>query len=633
MQLTDFYSTLNGVNILIFIFVLFVSDVIGFNIYSLVSMPKYLRCVSWVFGLQIFVFIWFILHFFIPFSSIYIWISLFILSLIFLPFYIMKKGIFSLLVCIKEFPYPFLFILIAAKPLYFLINAPPYLTDELAYHLYSPSKLALETRWAFLSGGNLSLYDMIPKFLNTSYILLFSISKTYISARLLHLLIVLTATASIGAFLKKNISLFAGILYSFFLLFQSALYLSSATWGYVDAGTAIFINLSVIVAVDFIANRKINLLYSFISVASVALSMKYSSVTFIFSSILVGIVVLFISSYKNLTEHIHTLNKINIAKSIVISGGLFTLFGGYWYLKNFILTGNPVYPFFFPCKGSLSCGTGASFFAGWTVPFTLSHSIQILNILFQNNLASVLVMVFAFGIVFCISLFTKKKKVFNLAFFIFVVVLIEVLISSRFSGFELRYYYHWLLLIPLILVLPLFFKHLSQLSLITLISIYLLVFFLTEGSTVVKNIYRIYEPDFVPGNVRNYSAGRMSLNQWIEALNPETNSVIQYCGKKKQTEPIVVIDPALLWSNYEMNAYLVNCTVIIENVYGRQSVQDAVRLIKLKYNNFLLASVTKCTDNKPNLFLLDPKIILRHKLNQALICNATQVAKNLYKIN
>lgn len=596
-------------------------------------MPKYLRPISWVLGLEIFVFIWFILHFFIPFESNYIWASLFIFAVIFLPVYHKKNGILSLLQCIKEFPYPFLFILIVIKPLYFLLNAPPYLTDEMAYHFYSPSTLVTEMQWPFLSGNSFSLYHMIPKFLNTSYVLLFSMSKTYALARLLHLFIVLAATVSIGTFLKKNISLFAGILYSFFFLFQSALYLSSTTWGYVDAGTAVFINLSLIVIVDFIVNRRLNLLYSFVTVASLALSMKYSSVTFIFSSTLVGILILFISSYKNIAKYLQVVGKRKIVKSIGITGGLFILFGGYWYVKNFMLTGNPIYPFFFPCKGSLSCATGASFFAGWTIPFDLSHSIQILNILFQNNLATSISIVVAFSFAFYLGLLTKRKIVFFLAFFIFASVLIEILISSLFSGFELRYYYHWLLLIPLILVLPLFYKHQSRLSIITFIFIYLLIVFLTEGNTVVKNIQRIYEPDFVPGNVRNYSAGRMSLYQWIEALNPETASLIQYCGKKKQNHPIIVIDPALLWSNYEMNAYLVNCTSIIENVYDGQSVEDAVKLIKEKYNNFLLASVTKCTDNKPNLFLVDRKILLRHELNQALVCKATQIGKNLYKIN
>ena len=50
---------------------------------------------------------------------------------------------------------------------------------------------------------------------------------------------------------------------------------------------------------------------------------------------------------------------------------LAVLFGGYWGVKNLILSGNPIYPFRFACTGPITCPEPILHHSKWGQPFDL----------------------------------------------------------------------------------------------------------------------------------------------------------------------------------------------------------------------------------------------------------------------
>lgn len=626
MQLSDFFAPINIYNLSIFLLAFFIFDSIGLQIAYWIKSLSYLRTVYWAFGMGIFVLIWFLLHFFIPFWPVYVWISLIILGIIFIPAYIIRGGWKSLVQEIINFPYPLIFILIAAKPLFFLLSAPPYYTDELAYHFYSPSQLFSEMHWPFLSG--VGLYNMIPKLLNTIYILMFSLSKTYVSARILHFLLVFSAIYSISLFIKKKINFYTAILYSFFTLLLSSYFLYHSTLGYVDAAAAAFANLFLVVLTDFLYEKKKEILLTLAVIFGMTIGVKYTILAFLGSALIIGCLIFLI---RGKTPQFVLKNYKYFIVSICIS----LLFGGYWYIKNILLTGNPIFPFVFKCFSGIQCATGYDFFSSWSTPLDSDHFDFIRKVLFQGNIKLYIVTVTFLIFSIVMSIILRLRQLMLLSIIIPSVVFLEILLSKNISGFELRYFFHWVLLIPLILILPFgIFSATEILSrnfrlIITIVLICLLMG--SAGLVTAGNIKKMYEPDFVPGYVRNYATRRTNLNQWIDYYAPQTNEVIKWCGENHPMQNLLVIDPSLIWSGYELRAFVLNCTLNIIGPSPNIPVEDYVKEIRKKYNNSYLVSLNSCDAQKPDLtFQPDPDMIRRHEANMKLICFAPQILKNLY---
>lgn len=626
MQLTDFFAPINFYNLAIFFLAFFVFDAIGVKIASVIANPTFLRPVYWSFGLGIFIFVWFLLHFFIPFWPNFVWISLIIFGLVFLPGYIKKSEWKSLLLAVKNFPYPLVFLLIVAKPLFFLLSAPPYYTDELAYHFYSPVQLYTETHWPFLNGPG--LYDMVPKFLNTAYVLMFSLSKTYVTARILHFLLVFSAIYAISLFVKKRINSYAAVLYSFFALFISSHFLNHTTLGYVDAGAAAFANLFLVIVVEFLQERKKELLMAAAVVLGLTIGMKYTILAFLGSVIVITFIIIIISRQL----------KRSLFKDSLITAIFAIIFGGYWYIKNTVLTGNPIFPFLFKCFGAVQCGTGYDFFASWAIPLDGYHFDLIRSVLFQGsmNLFSVTVAFLLFSLM--ISFILNLRPVKLLATLIPLVVFWEILLSKDISGFELRYFFHWVLLIPLVLILP--FAILSKTKLLSKkfqIGIFLvltILLFSTAGLVSLTVVKRVYEPDFVPGFVRNFAMRRTTLYEWIDYYAPQTNEVIKWCGEARPMQNLIVIDPSLIWSGYELRMFMTNCTLNVIGPGKDRGIDEYAQEVRGKYNNSYLVSGIRCGTSKPEVsFAVDVETMRRHELNVKLICNSKEILKNLYLIS
>lgn len=620
MQLSDFFATFNLYNLSIFILAFIIFDSIGVNIAYFLKPERYLRPVYWLWGLGLFVFSWFLLHFFIPFWPLYVWISLMTCLVLSLPLYIKQKGPVSFIKTLLKFPFPLLFILIAAKPLFFLLNAPPFYTDEMAYHFYSPAQLLLENKWPFLGLGAPSLYHMVPKMLETSFVLMFSLTKTYATARLLHFLIVFFSLYAIAIYIRKNIGILSAIIYSFLSLIMSASsFLAASTWGYIDAGTAVLANLFLITIIDAINKPQKNKIYVAALTFGLAIGTKYTSLGFIGSAIFVGAVLFLLRNHHKITTRLKRIRFKSIAYKLIIKflfiSSLIIIFGGYWYIKNYIISGNPIYPFVFGCKNSWACGSGKGFFQGWAIAMDINNYPTIKDIIFQRSNLWFLTTVLSVIIGFITGKMTNNSIVRWISIIIPFSVILELILSRNFTGFDLRYYYHWVLFIPLLLILPLgIFPKTGKIPTIAGIIMipYLLLLAYSAGNVSLRNTKRIYEPDFVPGYIRNYAMHRITLNDWINYYTPDMSDFIRWCGQKKPMQKILLIDPDLIWNNYEVRIFMVNCSLNGET-------------------GSYIISKTRCTYGKPYVTSdPDPSVQKYHEENQKLICSAKEVIKNLY---
>ncbi len=639
MQLTSFFAPLNLFNLSIFIYTFFVFDAVGYLLSKAIFLDKYLRPVYWVFGLGIFIFTWFVLHLFIPFGFQLPWISLIFFCLVSFPFYIREKGYLTLFNAILQVPYVVVPLAIIAKPLYFFLSAPPYYTDEMAYHYYSPAQMILEKKWQFID--SIGLYQMIPKLLDTGFQLMFSLSKTYVNARLLHFTLVLTVIIAISIYLKKNVNLFVSIAYAIFVPILSARFFESSILGYVDAGATILATLFLITIVDFLAKGDKKYLLAPAAIFGLTIGIKYTVMVFLCSVILVGAVVWLVIYNKKLLElskrKLSFLLIFRKSKFVLLIIFISSLFGGYWYIKNLFLTGNPIYPLFFPCFKSLQCGVGREHFAGWAVPLDWQYFQFIKISIFQSE-----VVFFYFIVSLLISLFFsilyKMRTVFILSLLVPLSIIIEILITRNVSGFELRYFYHWHLLIPLVLALPLSifskYKKKSKTFFYLLAAIFGILFIITEGIVAYRNVKRIYEPDFVPGYVRNYSMRRADLNDWINYYYPRTNELVKWCGEKRPMQDIIMFDPALIWTTDDsmMRIFLVNCSIHTFPYLGL-NMEKLSTFIKTNYPNALILSVGRCGDKTAQLsYIPDETVMERHKYNMKIICNSKEVMKNVYAL-
>lgn len=382
MNLSDYYAPLNFFNLSIFLFFFVAMDICGNIIAVLLKFPGFLRYINWIFGLGFFVFFWFLLHLFLPFRTDYIVISIILFTLPFLPFYFKNKGLLSLLKEIRKFPYPLIFLLPIAQKLFFLLSMPPYVTDEIAYHYSSPAEIIIRQSWDF--GNNINLYYMLPRTLETAYSLMFTLTHTYAIARLLHFVIFISSVSAISIFLKEKINIFVAIVYSLFAIFLFAIPLVDSTRGYIDVAPAILSSLLLITMVGWLIDKKRGYIYAAASLMGLMIGIKYTVLGFTIAIIVLMIIFVIIgyrSKIKNYLDIRIIKENIKSNLSIVIIVPLLVVsMGGYWYIKNFIVTANPIYPFAFKCKNNISCGDKNEFFGTWGVQFRIENWSKFLQV-------------------------------------------------------------------------------------------------------------------------------------------------------------------------------------------------------------------------------------------------------------
>jgi len=608
-KLDEFFAPLGLKNI--FVFLAFVSscEIIGFALTRtfIKKTPEFLRGAIWLLGFGLVIFLYFLFHFFRTFAFPTIAICLVILLMPSFYVYLKEKGWKTLFLFLRHNFLPFLLLLPIIPLVFIKCSLPPHIWDEMAYHYISPYTLYHEKIWNFGTG----VFSNFPRLMETGFIALFSLTKTYANARLLHFSIFVTSLIVIYSFLKENFGRLTALLYFLLMAYHGENLLLRATSGYVDVGAASLTIIGLFCFLSFLFGGKIETIIAGFAFLGMAAGIKYSTLIPLFSS---GTLILFLMFKRNLFN-----NKY--LNSYLVGLILFILLGGYWYIKNFIHTGNPIYPLlnsFFSCHFAIC----PSIVPAWTDPFSLSRAKNILlQVLGGNEFLSI---IFLSSIP--LSFFHPEKKVRKIAYFVGMMIIIELLLVPHFFRYESRFFYHWQFLSILFLVLPTALIKINRK--IYLIFTLFLVFFTIKNSVTL--IDKFYEEEKEPtrGIEIQYALGRINIIRWIKEKFPRMQDVIFWCDQNLEVRDLIVFDPSLIWFSSEglFRIFMTNCNLVYITS-KRQALLAATTknrwVASLQFcNPEIEGSITEGTENIEEYL---------GKINNKIICESEMVLTGLYK--
>lgn len=623
LKLSDFFQPLNLINLLYFVFALIFFEILGTLIKSFFvrnnKIDSETHLINWLMGLGFFIFVWFIVGFFIIPTQLNLQISILILLGISLPYYLKNKKYLSLFRLVKPLILPIILILPLLPSTFVKASLPPYIWDEMAYHFVSPY-VALHSISQYCQGYG-DLYGYLPRLMDTLYILSFSLTRTYSVVRLVQFSILMTSIFCAFLLIKKLLGNISAVLFVLIFLSLHVAIPTLATIGYVDIAALSFLLLGLIFGITFLfSNIQDHLILSLVFWA-MSIGTKYTTLT-AFAAFMVS----FSITYWIKNRSFATLFVRKTLLKIVL--GL-AIFGGYWYMKNFIVFGNPIYPFFFPCWGKFAqnCGVGSSFF-GWTLQVNFYTFYSIITTLLPQNM----VVRFAFVLSpFLIALFGNKKSKL-LLLMLTVSFGIEIIFLKYFSGFDPRYQQYLSLTLILIMILlvstrfKLFIASLARtVILIALVSSCILLY--------LQNVRNINSFNYVTLDEVSYTLGKENIYDWIKNKLPDVSAVAFWC-ENPPGGPIAlaIFDPDVAFSySGLMKVYLVGC------YYGNPVLQpeewkNFVLIAKERKLKFWTVSINRCSENE-TIAPQYPGHALETQmrdLNNTIICNSTEVVPNLY---
>ena len=222
-----------------------------------------------------------------------------------------------------------LFVLVTL-PGFLLAMLPPFFKDTLIYHLYIP-KLMIAAR-SFVDVPGLSNTNF-PLGMELIYGVGLMIDRPEL-CRLLHYgffwLLLYTAYRTGNRFGK-----WGGLVAAFVIALTPSLQIV-ATWGYIDVALA-FVTLTTLLAIsDKKMTSNIRGMIFIGILIGFSLWMKYLSLYFAGTCMILLLLVLNRSGAKPMT----------VLRNCALTGVVAGVFASPWYLKNFLQTGNPVWPYF-----------------------------------------------------------------------------------------------------------------------------------------------------------------------------------------------------------------------------------------------------------------------------------------------
>lgn len=626
MQLIDFFQPFTLSNITVFVLLILSMDYVGYKLSKLFHIQNDFRVIYWILGFSFFVFLWFLLHFFIPFNPNYVAISLIITILMFrlapikYSFTSLFKNKFEIILLLL-FLFPFL------KILFFHISLPPRFWDEMAYHFYSPVRLRQEITWSFESPIILNQYDfymMLPRTIDTMYVITFALTKTYATAQLLHTLIYLSVILLILTVINKYASKSSVIIFLSFILFYNYEILFSSNSGYIDVASASISLIALISLFKLIKKPNLRNFSTAVFLSAISIGTKYTILSYLVSIWLSTLIILFITNktlFKQLLLNLKNRRSetlIHITKLVILS----IIGGGYWYIKNLLLTGNATYPFSLFCR---NCSIGAEKLKGWGyLDFSIENFSNIFMPLFNGS--SALVLIFILGI----SLIQLKKEFLLKRLTLMVVLgfIIEFLILSRVGNYTARFFYHWPMTIGLLLSLSYKFKSSFNKSLFIQSFLYIsILFIIFNNFQLTKPIEKGFEK--ISGNDRWFARGKITIVGWIENFFPNMYETITYCGKNHKLDTYYIADPNMIWGRPGLSRmFLVNCNynfILLD--------ENANKTFTNLPKNLEVLSTQGCLSDEENsrLIFKNKEREEFHKLNQMLVCERNEVRKYIYK--
>ncbi len=227
------------------------------------------------------------------------------------------------------------YIILIILQLLILTITPPYSRDALIHHLAIPKLWIKHGGFYEIPWAPFSYYPMNIELL---YMLCLIIGNDILS-KVIHLLFTLGVSIIIYKFIRKKISSIYGLLGSIIWL-TTPIVTNVGTIAYIDIGLTFFIFISLILIID---NLQKSLSLRNIILSSIftglALGSKYNAL--IAYPLLISII--FLREIK-FSPFIRVL-KISFSYIIISS-----IIASPWYIKNYILTGNPIYPRHLPIR-------------------------------------------------------------------------------------------------------------------------------------------------------------------------------------------------------------------------------------------------------------------------------------------
>ncbi len=623
ISLSGYFQPLNFVTLSWFIFLFFFFDIVGSYFAKLIFKKEVelLRLINWLIGYGIFIFMWFIVSLFTPYKFLSVILSIVVLLVFSLPSYIKNKTYLPLFRQIWDLKFAILIILPFLPSVFVKASLPPYYADEMAYHFISPGTLNQLSSIKYTGG----IYADLPRIQNLFYEISFSLTKTYSVARLFHFTVLATAMIYTFAVLKRNFSFLTGFLFVFLFFSLPQDIVLTSTLGYIDVAAYSFLLMALVSFIDFLFRKSdVSLLLTFIFWA-MNLGTKYTGVSSFVSFLFVAsLIIFFRNSYKEF------FNRKVIFKLIFT----FLLFGGYWYVKNFVYYGNPIFPFIFPCPWGSHievCPATSSFFGDWTTKINLINTYTIISQLFvRNYVLQGLIFVFPF-----LALLLKDKKTKAIAIASFAIVLLELLILKFFSGFYIRYHQHMqlYLLLGIVIVLTSKYKNWFISLLSKGILLILVISSLYLYSYTVRHVNSLR---FLNWNEINYSIGRINIYDWIDIHFPRMKYTIKFCENPPDGKviPLARFDPDLIWFDYDglKRSFITNCEYINPPLDWKD-IDGVLKTAKQEKLKFWIASANKCIPDKDVKkrfpYERDDMTEMR-KLNNRIVCNSEEIEPYLY---
>ncbi len=625
LQLANYFQPLNIETLFYFVLLFFFFDVLGTFVKAKLlkkGPQESSRIINWLIGFGIFIFIWFLISLFIPYQRNPVLISLVLLLVISLPSYIKNSEFKIFFRELWSLKLPLVIVAFFLPAVFVKASLPPNYADEMAYHFISPSTLD-NLKQIIYRGG---LFPNVPRLQDVFYAITFSLVRTYSVARLFHFTILVTGLLYAYKVIKHHFGKVSAFLLVFvFFSLPQAIVLTS-TLGYVDVAAYSFLFIGIIASIDFLITKSPNSLVLMTLFWAMNLGTKYTGVSAFVSFTLVFIGFLVLERKKYLGV---------FSKRLFLKLGLvFLIFGGYWYVKNLVIYGNPIYPFILPCFEAYAkdCLTGGSFFGTWTTQVNTGNAYIILKSLLAKNLflqAMVLITPF-------LAIFGKSKKILKITIFVYLAVLIELLILSKFSGFYVRYHQHMQHYLIIAVVIQYANQYHNKLQ-TYFVKFLFAILTLSALSTFIFTVRQTNSLRFLNWQEINYSIGNIDIYQWIDWKFPKMDNVIRWCenppdGKKKD---LARFDPDLIWYTYAgfMRSFLTNCSYRNPPLEG-VPIEKVLEVGKEKELQFWIATDKKCVEDsevKPTRPGQEDehKMNLR-RLNNVIICNAEEVIPNLY---
>lgn len=204
---------------------------------------------------------------------------------------------------------------------------PPRGTDDVSYHLPAVYEFVLNHKIRMLPVKSLHLFSfpMNANLLFVWPVILLQDTRWIEGVQLLIGLYGIIVLYGLGCMfrLSRQNALFISLLF-----FLTPVVLKQAGCNYIDLIVSVFLLLSLFFALLFLQNKRLLFFYLLFAAIGLLIGMKYHMLALAFFMMLMVI------------PKVMSLQRKHLFAGIA----LIFLLGGYWYLRNFILLGNPLYP-------------------------------------------------------------------------------------------------------------------------------------------------------------------------------------------------------------------------------------------------------------------------------------------------